>query len=317
MIIDGFPDRKITVQDKEYLYFGGTSYLGIASHPEFQQLLYENIKKWGTFYGSSRNANVALRIYEEAEQQFAVTLGAEASLTVSSGTLAGKLALAQLSKETTCFFHYPKSHPAIIAPESNPLFLNGALNPRLCTSVKEKVVITADAILGLEVKPTNFDFLESISPTKTVTLLVDESHSLGVVGSKGEGVFNTINTKNVARKILIASLGKGLGLAGGIIAGDTHFIEALRQEPSFVSASGMSPAYLATYIAGSKIYEEQREKLNSNLELINSKWMMRAGYLFDKEYPVIYSNDAAIFTTLLENGIVITSFAYPTYKKTM
>ncbi len=68
MIVNEFPDRIITVDGVEYLYFGGTNYLGMSTNPEFQHILLESIKKWGTAYGSSRNSNVKLSIYETAEK---------------------------------------------------------------------------------------------------------------------------------------------------------------------------------------------------------------------------------------------------------
>ena len=45
MIVNEFPDRKILVNGIEYLYFGGTNYLGITTNPEFQTILFESIKK--------------------------------------------------------------------------------------------------------------------------------------------------------------------------------------------------------------------------------------------------------------------------------
>lgn len=44
MIVDGFPDREIKVNGKSFLYFGGTNYLGLATHPEFQNNLISSIK---------------------------------------------------------------------------------------------------------------------------------------------------------------------------------------------------------------------------------------------------------------------------------
>ena len=99
MIVNSFPDRTIQVNNEEYLYFGGTSYLGMATNHEFQQLLAENLKKWGTHYGSSRNANIQLAIYNDAEALFAKQIRTEKALTVSSGTFAGTLVIDYLAQK--------------------------------------------------------------------------------------------------------------------------------------------------------------------------------------------------------------------------
>ena len=317
MTVDNFPDNKIIVEGKEYLYFGGTSYLGMATHPIFQEALIKNIKKWGTFYGSSRNANVKLSIYDSFEQLFAIQIHAEASVTLSSGTLAGKLTIDYLSKNIARFFHYPKTHPAVLAANSLPLFVDGMLHPILRSDTVEDIVITADAILSLETIPTSFDFLDEISPKKKITLVIDESHSLGIVGKQGKGIFNTIPNSNIVRKILISSLGKALGLSGGVIASDKEFIDAVKNEPLFISSSGANPAYLATYIETQKIYEAQRKKLNDNLYFLSSRLNKTKKLIFTDNYPVIYSNNDTIFARLLANKIVITNFKYPTYKNNM
>ena len=78
MLVENFPDRTITLNNKKFLYFGGTAYLGLATHPGFQDILIKSIQKWGTFYGSSRNSNIKLAIYNRFEDFFAQQIGAEA-----------------------------------------------------------------------------------------------------------------------------------------------------------------------------------------------------------------------------------------------
>ena len=317
MTVDGFPDRTITINGEEHLYFGGTSYLGIATQSEFQKLLFENIKKWGTFYGSSRNANVKLSVYDKAEQLFSEQVGSETSAIVSSGTLAGILTTDYLSKTISTFFHYPKTHPAVLVQHSLPLFVDGKLHSKLLDDIAEEIVITADAILSLEVTPTSFDFLNEISSKKKITLVIDESHSLGIVGKHGRGILNAISSEKLYRKIMISSLGKALGLSGGIIASDKKFINALKSEPLFVSSSGANPAYLETYLQTQDLYKIQQQNLQQNLDFLNLRLNLDKEFKFTDNYPVIYSNNDAIFAKLLENKIIITRFKYPTYKKPM
>ena len=162
MILNSFPDRTLTIDNVCYHYFGGTSYLGLATDPDFQNKIFENIRKWGTAYGSSRNSNIQLAVFEKSEARLAHLIGAEAVLTLSSGTMAGKLVLEYLEKDQDHFFHYPKTHPAIIHKKSELLFVDGSLHRQLVTNSKEKITITVDAILSAEVEPTAFDFLNSI-----------------------------------------------------------------------------------------------------------------------------------------------------------
>ncbi|PKP08149.1 MAG: aminotransferase class I/II [Bacteroidetes bacterium HGW-Bacteroidetes-3] len=317
MIVDEFPDREITLNGEKYLYFGGTSYLGMATNKEFQEIIYESLKKWGTFYGSSRNANVKLAIYEKFENYFSDYLGAETALTVSSGTLAGKMVVDYLSKSEVAFFHYPKTHPAVLSQNSLPLFIEDKLHPQLQNEIKEEIVITVDAILPLETTPVSFDFLNEISSQKKITLVLDESHSLGVIGKFGEGIFSTITSEKPHRKIVISSLGKALGLSGGIIASDKEFIDQIRAEPVFVSSSGANPAYLEAYMKGLHLYEKQRQLLTKNLNYLDKILAPKRDFQFNKAYSVIYSNSDEIYKALLKEKMVIARFKYPTYENYM
>ena len=93
MNVNRFPDRKIIVENQKYLYFGGTSYLGLPSNKKFIKIISKSLKKWGSSYGSSRNANIQLLAYYKAEQFLANFIKAEAALTISSGMLAGKIVI--------------------------------------------------------------------------------------------------------------------------------------------------------------------------------------------------------------------------------
>lgn len=313
MIVEQFPDRTIVVEGKEFLYFGGTSYLGMATNEAFQNLLGDSIKTWGTAYGSSRNANIKLEIYKKAEALLSKIVGSERALTVSSGTLAGKLVIDYLAKTHDHFYHYPKTHPAILKTSSIPLFVDGVLHPRLTDNLKESIVITADAVLSLAVIPTNFDFLDAISPTKQITLLIDESHSLGIVGTHGEGVFKTVDHPRITEKIMISSLTKAYGCSGGMIAGAEDLIEKTQNNAVFISASGMNPIFLQTFYDAQDLLQQQLKKLRENLDFLFSAVDLSGHFHFDPSYPVIYCHSNAIFEHLKSKGIIITNFKYPNY----
>ncbi|MEO8773499.1 MAG: aminotransferase class I/II-fold pyridoxal phosphate-dependent enzyme [Gelidibacter sp.] len=317
MTVEQFPDRTIVDEGKAYLYFGGTSYLGMATHPEYQSLLCNSVKIWGTAYGSSRNSNIKLSIYQKAEALFANNSGAEAALMVSSGTLAGRLVIDYLSKSHEHFYHYPKTHPAILKNSSLPLFVEGKLHPRLTDNINESVVIAADSLLSLEVQPTNFDFLDAISQSKNITLLIDESHSLGIVGEHGEGVFRTINHPRISQKIMISSLTKGYGCSGGVIAGDKKVIQMIQNDAIFISAAGMNPIFLQTFVDGQVLLQSQLKRLRDNLHFFYDDSISLNIFKYDLNYPVIYCNSNLIFEYLKSKDMIITNFKYPNYDALM
>lgn len=312
MTVDNFPDRILTIDGVEYLYFGGTNYLGITTNPDFQNILFDSIKKWGTAYGSSRNANVKLSIYETAEKVLAKKIGTESAVTVSSGMLAGKFVLEQLSKTTDAFFHYPDTHPALITASSLPIIVDGKLNSKIVLSAFSKITVVADAVPSLHIHPIDLNILNQVPKNIKITLVIDESHSLGIFGKNGAGILSEIDPKNIHSMIMTASLGKAFGLSGGVIAGDANFINAIKSDDTFIGASGMNPAFLETYINAQELYKSQKKQLQKKLNYINTNFINRAGFTFNPNYPVIYFDNETFSKKLIENKIITTCFNYPT-----
>lgn len=312
MQVNEIPNRVFYKDGEEFLYFGGTNYLGVTTLPEFQALLLTSFQKWGTSYGSSRSANIQLEIYKTAEDLLAQQMVTDAAVTVSSGMLAGKLALEQLQHTTDIIFHFPNTHPALMHPFSLPLIQNGKLNPFLFDSTYSKIGIVADAIPSLEVTAIDLSILRDIPSDKKITLVLDESHSIGILGEKGQSILSQYELPNVHQKIIIASLGKAMGLSGGVIAGDSVFIGEIKKLQNFVGASGMNPAFLETFVNAQNIYHLQRQQLKENLNYVAQHLIPNNSFTFTSAYPTIYFDQEELLQLFLENNIIPTSFPYPT-----
>jgi 8-amino-7-oxononanoate synthase len=218
----------------------------------------------------------------------------------------------QLQHSTDLIFHFPNTHPAILHPFSLPLIQNGKLNPFLLDPTVSRIGIVADAIPSLDVTPIDLCILRDIPIDKEITLLLDESHSIGILGEHGQGIMYQFELPNVHHKIVIASLGKAIGLSGGIIAGNSQFIEALKKQRDFVGASGMNPAFLETFIQAQSLYNTQRQKLRENLNYVGKHLIPNTAFTFTKNYPAIYFDHEELLQLLIDNAIIPTSFPYPT-----
>ncbi|RUT71619.1 pyridoxal phosphate-dependent aminotransferase family protein [Flavobacterium cupreum] len=309
MNVNQFPDRMIEIDQEQYLYFGGTAYLGLSTNRAFQELVVKNILKWGTTYGSSRNANVKVTAYENGEIFLANYSKVEAVATVSSGMLAGKLVIDELKKQTDTFFHFGDVHTAIQTNNSLPVFIAGKINSTLLDDKEEKITILTDGVPSFETNPVELNILREISKKKEITLLIDESHSLGILGKNGCGIYSEINLP-IKRKIMVSSLGKAFGLTGGVIASDASFIDQIKKSEIFASAAGMNPAFVQTLADAAEIYPKQHQKLLENLKYIDEKLIKNDFIKFDKNYPLIYLKDKNVIDVLAENKIIIASFKY-------
>jgi 7-keto-8-aminopelargonate synthetase-like enzyme len=93
---------------------------------------------------------------------------------------------------------------------------------------------------------------------------------------------------SIPKKIILASLGKAIGLTEGVIASDSEFIKQIAENEVFVSNAGMNPAFAQTIPYAGQIYIRQHRKLKDNLEYLSNQLLESKAYSFNKDYQIIY-----------------------------
>lgn len=311
--IDTFPGRSISVNGKSYLYFGGTSYLGLQTDATFQELFIKNLKKYGTNYGASRKANVQISIFDKAENYLANLTGSQSCATMSSGYLAGQLVAQTLNTSAYEFFYAPESHSAAHISSKKPYDsfsdLNTAVKSHLKTSKSTPIIF----IDSMDVLGNGFPDFEGLRgfPLKEVILVVDDSHGIGIVGENGCGTYKSAKSLNPKELLVCCSLGKGFGIQAGGIFASKNRIEQFKNTNFFGGASPASPAALATLLEGKTIFDEKRTLLEQNIRLFVSSLKNTEVLNYLENYPAFYFSNPEIASFLEENNILITSFNYP------
>lgn len=316
---DELPGRWLYQKGRRYLYCSGTGYLGIARNPAFATLLAEGLARYGTNYGSSRNSNLRLRIYAEAEEQLARYTGAVAALTVSSGYLAGQMAVKALA-EAGRFEYAPGTHPAAwltTAPAVTPTALShetwaAQLLARLDAEVPAPVVIVSNSLDPLRVCAYDFRWAACLPSDRPITLLIDDSHGFGVLGPAGAGVLSQLQVPPNVRVVVVASLGKACGIPGGVVlSSDAKFVAGLRRSAFFAASSPVVPAYLYAFVQAAELYAQARQQLAANAAQFAQATASMGLFQWFEGFPVFYTPANELTGFLLQRGIWISSFPYP------
>jgi 7-keto-8-aminopelargonate synthetase-like enzyme len=159
--------------------------------------------------------------------------------------------------------------------------------------------------------------LQTISSEKKVFLLVDESHSLGVLGEIGNGISSGIKINNHIEVISVSSLGKAFALNGGVISGKKSFIDLVKENPLFIGSAPMNPAFLESFLNAQELYKSQLKKLQENCKYVYTHLKNIEKISISKKYPVFFLDNEYIADFLASRKILITSFQYPTSTKKM
>lgn len=299
---------------EEKFFFGGTAYLGIPFNSQFKELVFEGIDLYGINHGASRNNNVSLDVFTLAEAEAARRCLAEEAIIVSSGYLAAQLVL-QHYHEKSKLIYAPDTHPALWIGEPKPPAMN--FNEWALRTVDEvnntdkAVLLITNSLNNLFPEIYEFDWLKKILPGRKVSLLVDDSHGIGIGGERGEGVYSRIPQIPHIECIVVASMAKALGVDAGLILGTKQTIDRLRTSPVYAGASPPSPGLLHAFVNAFRIYQEELGKLRSNIKLFTSLIDERENISYLPEFPVFLIEDPNAGNYLRSKGILISSFAYP------
>lgn len=242
---DHLPGRTVTLEGEEFLYFSGTSYLGMACNEAFQELVHTGMRRYGTNYASTRRSNLRLQVYGLVEEQLAKLTGAEAAVTMSSGFLVGQT-LVQVLRERGHFLYAPCAHPALwlhaaVATEANAEMGFDAWAAQVLEQVKqpgqEAFVIVCNALDPLQATSYDFSWVAQLPADKQITLVVDDSHGFGVRGAGGAGIYPELSKYKNVELVVVSSFGKALGVPAGMILGSARMIEEVKASSYFGGAS--------------------------------------------------------------------------------
>lgn len=312
--LDGPFSASIKIDGLDYLYFGGTAYLGIPQDQQFIQYYLEGIKKFGLNNGTSRTNNVQLGIYDRAEEFAAEHFGAEAALITSSGYLAAQLVVKQLSNFGEVRYA-PATHPALWLDENPKIegtFTDWAnqLVDEINTSENNKWVIISNSMNNLFPEIYDFSFTQKIKKDKQLVLIVDDSHGIGV-NNNGLGAYAKIEQSENVAAVVVASMAKALGVDAGLILGPLELIKQLKQTEEFFGASPPSAAGLFAFMNAKDIYASALQKLKENMLLISNALANNQAWHFIEGFPVFYSKNVELSHDLIQKQILVSSFPYP------
>lgn len=307
----------VRIGKKDYLFFSGTSYLGMEADRHYEAVLQDCIRQYGANHGLSRVNNVRLKVFEEFEDFFAKNAKAEAAAVMSSGYLAGIAASQWLfSKADTCWAA-PDTHPAILPVglqvDSQTNFVtwknkcleqSEELSPR-------KILILGNAVDPLCAEIHEYSWVKEIAKIHEVTLLLDESHAFGVLGKTLFGTYAERQYPQV-KLVVSGSLGKGLAMPAGIILGDSELIEGVKSQAIFAGASPGSPANLQAFLETQDIYKAQSQKIRDYAGIFNQETKDLSTLTGSPNFPVFILKDPSWSKNLERMGFITSSFSYPT-----
>jgi 8-amino-7-oxononanoate synthase len=265
--------RDVTrVGGRELLSFASYNYLGLSGHPKVNKTVIEAIKRYGTSVSASRFLSGSRPIHDQLEERLSALLGTERSLTMVSGHATNVSVIGHLVGPGDLIVHDELSHDSILQgcklsgatrrsfAHNDAASLEAVLGRhrplhRRCLVVVEGVYSMDGDIAAL---PAILDIKERFG----ALLMIDEAHSIGVVGPHGGGVGDYFGVDRSRVDIWVGTMSKSLASCGGYVAGSTALIDYLKYTtPGFVYSVGITPANAAAALGALTVMRDEPERL--------------------------------------------------------
>lgn len=320
------------VDGRILINFSSYNYLGLNEHPEVRRAAKAQIDLNGVSPGASRHVGGERAIHLELERKLADLYGADGAVTFVSGystnvgVIGGLLGPEDLIIVDSAVHNSAVTGAALsgaqrrIFPHSELDALESILASNRHRA--QRVLIAVEGVFGMDGDIPDLPRLIDIKKRYGCWLMVDEAHSLGVIGPRGFGVADHFGIDPREVDIWMGTLSKTLSGCGGYIVGDAALILYLRSRVgSFVYSVAMAPVIAAAVAKALDILKREPERvarlqsLGATFQRIAREKGLETGTSAGTAVAPIFVPDAMkvvqLSQRLFERGVSVQPVFYP------
>lgn len=322
--------NNVVTNGKRQVMIGSNNYLGLTHDPRVMEAAKKAIEHYGTGCTGSRFLNGNLDLHEELEARLAKFVGKEAALCFSTGFFVNQGTLGALVGRSDVIYSDRENHASIV--EGTQVALGDTLRfkhndaedlERILKNSREKydgAIIVADGVFSMSGDILNLPKIVELGKKYNCKVYVDDAHSLGVLGKRGEGTGHHFNMHQDV-DLVMGTFSKSFASIGGFIAGTKDVVHYIKHKARpFIFSAAMSPSATATALKCLDIMETEPqhiENLRRNSAYM-SKNLKSMGYnTLNSQTPIIpllIGDDGAAFAMtqkLAERGVFMTPVVRP------
>ena len=305
---------RVLVNGREMGMYASYSYLGLVGHPRINKAARDALDKYGTGTHGVRSLAGSLTIHRELEETIAAFKGAETAVTFSSGYATNLSVISSLVGRNDFVISDKLNHASIVdgCVMSGAKFLRfrhndmDALEQRLIQASGGAKLVVADSVFSMDGDIIDFPRVVELCRKYGAWLMIDEAHSVGVLGKSGRGIEEHFGMEG-SIDIKMGTLSKTIPSVGGYVAGKKDVVEFLRHTSrAYIFSAALPPAQAAAANEAFKVILDEPwrvEKLNANSrQFINGLKGMGFDTLYTQTaiVPVICGTDEVAFAMTRE-----------------
>lgn len=276
--IESDQDTEVVINGKKVLMFGSNAYLGLTNHPKVVEASIAAAKKYGTGMAGSRFLNGTLDIHIELERKLANFMNKDEAVVFSTGFSVNQGVLGCLTGREDYIIWDERDHASIIEGlrtsfSTKYKFRHNDMKSlenqlKRCNSQSVKLIVV-DGVFSMEGDLANLPEIVKLAAKYNANIMVDEAHSLGVLGKKynGKGVCDHFGLLDNV-DLVMGTFSKSLASIGGFIAGDYSVINYIRHNArTNIFSASISPSATAAASAALDVLKAEPDRVKRLWEL--------------------------------------------------
>jgi glycine C-acetyltransferase len=324
--------------DRLFLRMNSNSYLGLGLRPEIVAAEEAAAHRYGAGPGAVRFISGSYDPHVELERRLARFHGREAAMAFSSAYATLLSVVTPLATETTVLVSDELNHNCIInamrlaRPLEKRVYPHldmAALDAALAESAGKaaRALVVTDGIFSMRGDHAPLDRIMEIARRhdagypENVIVLVDDSHGVGAFGRTGRGTEEYTNSPPC--DVLVATLGKALGVNGGYVASSNAVIRYLREtSPMYIYSNPITPGEAAAALAALELLDSDAgvallDRLRSLTRRFEQGLVGLGFEVIPGEHPVVplmvrdTARTRALVAHLRRNGVLATGLSFP------
>ncbi len=269
---EDFNGARITVRGRSMVNFASFDYLGFSHHPEVRRRAIEAVDLYGTSAAATPLLHGETPLHRDLESAIADLVGTEAALIFASGHSTNVGTISHLMGSEDLIVHDEWSHDscvrgALMSGAVRRSFRHNDLDSLdvLLTRMRgshRRALICAEGAYSQDGDLPDLPGLVTLAEKHDALLMIDEAHSIGVLGETGRGIGESQCVPGEAVNLWMGTLSKALGSLGGYIAGSRDMIDYLRYSaPLYLFSTGPSPANAAAALAAIEVLRREPKRV--------------------------------------------------------
>jgi 8-amino-7-oxononanoate synthase len=281
---EGVTNDRATIAGRDVINFSTYNYLGLSGHPAVSEAAKRAIDRYGTSVSASRVISGEKPVHRELERAVADLIGAEDCIVYVSGHATNVSTIGHLlGREDVVvadsLIHNSVVEGALRAGAARFTFPHNdwqALDDLLIQErgAYRRALVVLEGVYSMDGDIPNLPRFVEVKTRHRALLMIDEAHSIGVLGARGGGIREHFGLAAAEVDIWMGTLSKAFASCGGYIAGAHALIEYLKYtSPGFAYSVGMTPANAAAALAAVRVLQAEPDRV--------TRLHQRARYLLD------------------------------------